>query len=245
MCRSSCLELRAAFAVHNNVNVFFIPLGAGRFEPYFEHEDQDEPAPDGEVPLGFIARMRARFGVMIHEAEEARHSAVHEAPTTTMGRVQRKMMGWVAERVAEQRLLWRIRRADDAVLHVPDDQEPSAALALFREGLRKDGDRHRRLLLLHTLGLLASAPFVVIPGPNVFGYFFTFTVVGHFLAYRGARRGLSEVRWSVQPNAALTAIGRAVSTPEPERYRRLHEAAEHLRLPHLARFVERMAPPPA
>jgi hypothetical protein len=70
-------------------------------------------------------------------------------------------------------------------------------------------------------------------------------VVGHFLAYRGARHGLTRVQWSVTPNPALTTIGRAVVTPPPERYHLIHEAAERLRLPHLARFVERMAAPPA
>jgi hypothetical protein len=227
------------------VNVYYIPLGAGRFEPYFEHEDGDEEPAEGGASRGFIARMRARFSEMIKEAEEARHSQTYEAPTTFVGRFQRKMMGWVAERVAEQRLLWQLRSVDEAVLHVPDDQDPAAALALFRDGLQKDGDRHRRLLALHALGLIASAPFVVVPGPNIFGYFFTFTVVGHFLAFRGARRGESEVRWSVQPDAALTAIGHAVKAPAPDRYRRIHEAAAPLRLAHLARFVERMAAPPA
>jgi hypothetical protein len=227
------------------VNVFFIPLGPGRFEPYFEHQDPDDGPLEGDVPKGFFGRMRARFGEMIKEAEEARHSHRHEAPSTAMGRLQRKVMGWVAERVAEQRLLWSLRRVDEAVLHVPDDQEAAPALELFRDGLQKDGDRHRRLLALHSLGLIASAPFVVIPGPNLFGYFFTFTVVGHFLAFRGARRGLSEVRWSVQPSAALTALRRALAAPAPERYRLIHAAAEQLHLPHLARFVERMAAPPA
>jgi Mitochondrial K+-H+ exchange-related len=241
----NCRERRAAFHVLNIVNVFYIPLGSGRFEPYFEHEGHEEEPVEGAAPRGFIAQMRARFSEMIKEAEEARHSHTHAAPTTLVGRFQRKMMGWVAERVTEQRLLWQLRRVDEAVLHVPDDQDPASALARFRDGLQKDGDRHRRLLALHSLGLLAAAPFVVVPGPNLFGYFFTFTVVGHFLAYRGAGRGASVVRWSVQPDAALTAIGRAVSTPGPDRYRRIHEAAAPLRLAHLARFVERLAPPPA
>ena len=227
------------------MNVFYIPLGAGTFEPYFEHEDLDEEPAEGGASPGFFARMRARFSEMIKEAEEARHSQSYEAPTTLMGRFQRRMMGWVAERVAEQRLLWQLRSVDDAVLHVPDEQEPAAALERFRDGLQKDGDRHRRLLALHALGLIASAPFVVVPGPNVFGYFFTFTVVGHFLAFRGARRGVSEVRWSVEPNAALTAIGHAVATSGPDRHHRIHEAAAPLRLAHLAHFVERMAPPAA
>jgi hypothetical protein len=53
------------------------------------------------------------------------------------------------------------------------------------------------------------------------------------------------VRWSVTPNPSLTAIGRALVTAPPDRYRLIHEAAEHLRLAHLARFVERMTARPA
>jgi hypothetical protein len=227
------------------VNVFLIPLGPGRFEPYYERDDGDDATTTEQAPQGFFARMRARFGAMVEDAERAQHSRSHDAPTGTLGRLQRKVMGWVAERVAEQRLLWKLRSVDEAVLHIPDDQDKNASLAIFRGGLQKDGDRHRRLLALHSLGLLASAPFVVVPGPNIFGYFFTFTVVGHFLAFRGARRGLSAVRWSVQPTPVLTELGRAVCDPVPGRYAVIHDAGERLHLPHLARFVERMCPPPA
>jgi K+-H+ exchange-related protein len=227
------------------LNVYFIPLAGGRFEPYFEQDEAPEPEPGQAGRQGFFARMGARFAEMVREAELQRHEKTHEAPTTTLGRLQRKLLCWVAERVAEQRLLWRLRRADRAELHVSEELDPNEALRLFRQGLQKDADRHLRLLALHALGLIASLPFVVVPGPNVFGYFFTFTVVGHFLAFRGARRGLREVEWSVTPNPALTTIGRAVVTEPPERYRLIHEAAERLRLAHLARFVERMAAPPA
>jgi hypothetical protein len=182
---------------------------------------------------------------MIRDAEEARHRQNREVPTGTVGRLKQRALAWVAERVAEQRLLWRLRGAEAAVLHIPDDQEESAAVGLFRAGLQKDGDRHRWLLALHSIGLLVSAPFAFLPGPNLFGYFFTFTVVGHFLSYRGARRGLSDVRWTVHRNATLTGIGRALSAAPAERYRLIHEAAKRLRLPHLARFVERMASPAA
>ena len=227
------------------MNVYFVPLAGGRFEPYFEQEEAPDPEPDAANRQGLFARMAARFSAMVREAEEQRHEAAHDEPITTLGRIQRRLLGWVAERVAEQRLLWRLRRAERAELHVPEDLNPDDALDRFRQGLQKDGDRHRRLLALHALALLVSLPFVVIPGPNVFGYFFTFTVVGHFLAFRGARHGLKDVIWSVVPNPDLTTIGRAVVTAPPERYRMIHEAAARLRLAHLARFVERMAAPPA
>jgi hypothetical protein len=227
-----------------SVNVYYIPLSEGRFEPYFEQEDAADPAERSASP-GFFGRMSARFSEMVREAERQRHEQTHQPPVGTLGRLQRRLMGWIAERVAEQRLLWHLRRADHAVLHVPEDLDPEDALRVFRAGLQKDGDWHLRRLGLHSLGLLASAPFVIVPGPNILGYLFTFTVVGHFLAYRGARRGLTEVQWSVTPNPALTTIGRAVVTAPPERYRLIHEAAARLRLEHLARFVERMAAPPA
>ncbi len=227
------------------MNVYLIPLGPGRLEPYFEHEDQDEAAPAGDQPPGLFARMSARFSAMIRDAERERHERTHAAPSTVLARVRHKLLGWVAERVAEQRLLWHLRRVDEATLHVPDTMDRDAGFRDFRALLQKDHDRHLRLMLLHLLGLVASAPFMVVPGPNLFGYFFTFTVVGHFLAFRGARRGLSGVRWTVMPSAGLSTLGRALSAPGPERYRLIHEAGEHLQLPRLARFVERMAAPSA
>ena len=226
------------------MNVYFIPLGKGRFEPYYEQEDEPDAADDVAAP-GLFARMSARFSQMVREAEEQRHERSHARPATFLGRLQHRVMGFVAERVAEQRLLWRLRSADSASLHVPDDLNPDEGLRLFRLGLNKDADHHFRRLIVHTLGLLVSIPLVLVPGPNVLGYLFTFTVVGHFLAYRGARRGLQEVPWSVVPSEALTAIGRAVDGPPPERFHRIHEAAERLRLRRLARFVERMCSPRA
>ncbi|MGE0461216.1 MAG: hypothetical protein AB7Q16_07580 [Vicinamibacterales bacterium] len=227
------------------MNVYLIPLGAGRLEPYFEHEDEEEAAPAGTQPPGLFARMSVRFSEMIRDAERQRHERTQERPSTFLGRVQHKLMGWVAERVAEQRLLWRLRRVDEATLHVPDTMEREAGFQAFRELLQKDHDRHMRLTILHLLGLVASAPFMVVPGPNLFGYFFTFTVVGHFLAFRGARRGLSCVRWTVSPSAWLTTLKDAMAASGAERYRIVHEVGEHLQLPRLARFVERMAAPPA
>jgi hypothetical protein len=226
------------------VNVYFIPLGPGRFEPYYEQEDEPE-SPQEVAARGFFARMSARFSQMVRDAEEQRHARTHEGPTSFLGRVQRKVMAFVAERVAEQRLLWRLRSVEEAVLHVPLELDSAEGLRIFRLGLQKDAEHHLRRLALHLLGLLVSAPLVFVPGPNVLGYLFTFTVVGHFLAYRGAKQGLNGVRWAVAPSETLSEIGRAVSCPPPERFQRIHEAAEHLRLPRLARFVERMCAPPA
>ncbi len=226
------------------MNVYLIPLGGDRFEPYFEPED-DVAVVEEESGAGLFSRMKARFADTLREAERQRHERVQHRPSTAAGRLKRMVFRWIAERVAEQRLLWNLRTVDEAVLHVPDDMDPVGAEEKFRQMLQRDGDRHIRRCGLHFLGLLAAAPMALVPGPNLFGYLFTFTVVGHFLSYRGARRGNRDVRWTVEPNEALTALGRAIQAPQPERHRLVNEAAERLRLRRLALFVERMSAPTA
>ena len=85
----------------------------------------------------------------------------------------------------------------------------------------------------------------LVPGPNVLGYLFTFTVVGHFLAWRGAVNALHGVAWTIVPNPALTELHRAFSLDPGTRHRVLREVAHRLHMPRMARFVERMARTPA
>ena len=116
-----------------------------------------------------------------------------------------------------------------------------AAENLMRVSIKRDADRHLRLLAVHSVALVLSAPVAVIPGPNVLGYLFTFTVVGHFLSWRGARRGMSLVPWRVVPSSDLAELRRALVLGAADRHRVIHEVAGRLHLPKLARFVERMA----
>lgn len=238
------------------MDVYLVPIARDRFECYFEAADDDELADaaphegapydrQGDERQGFFARMRARFSQQLREAERARHEAPLEEPKTTLARLQRRMMRWIAERVAEQRLLWHLGRAKAATLHSPDTLDSASAEKLMRTSMQRDADRHLRLLAVHTLALLISIPVALIPGPNVFGYLFTFTVVGHFLAWRGARRALSTVQWQVVPSADLAEMGRSLALDRDARHRVLCTVAERLHLRRLATFVERMAAPTA
>lgn len=225
------------------MDVYLVPLARDRFECYFEAADDEEPASaEGQ---GVFARLRAWFSAQLRDAERARHLAPTDEPRSAMARVQRKLMRWIAERVTEQRLLWHLGRAESATLHAPDDLDPREAERVMRAAMRIDADRHLTMLALHSVGLIVSLPVMVLPGPNVLGYFFTFTVVGHFLALRGARRGLSRVIWRVAPNADLTALRGAWSLEAETRHGRIHEVADRLGLERLATFVERMTTPTA
>lgn len=226
------------------MRVFLIPIGADQYEPYFEPPDEveDETAPEG---TGWFARLRRSFRDTLREAEAARHRHHDPAPAERprlASRVKARLLRWIVERAAEQRLLWHLRTAKAATLAVPDDLAAGAALAVLLKGLKRDGDRHRIWCVVHGLGLVLSLALVIVPGPNLVGYLLTFTTVGHGMAWRGARQGQSRTRWVVSPSAELSALRAVLDTDAPARDARVHEVAAQLGLRHLATFFERMTP---
>jgi hypothetical protein len=223
-----------------NLDVYLVPIARDRYECYYEAEEEPEEPVD-PAAHGFFARLRRRFNEQLKEAEEARHQKAIEQPRTFLGRLHKRMLRWIAERIAEQRLLWHLRKAQGATLHASADLLPRDAEWLMRENIKRDAEFHRNRLIPHTLLLILSAAVAVIPGPNVLGYLFTFTVVGHYLAWRGAVNALTRVTWTVMPNTALTDLRHAFSLDADTRHRLIKEVARRLHMPKMALFVERMA----
>lgn len=230
------------------MEVFLIPIGRDRYELYFEPA-ADETPEEADDDGGWFRGLRRRFGEILREAEAERHRRHHDVARPEgqgMGtRIKRRILRFVVEQIAEQRLLWHLRRTDAVDLHAPSDLDAAQAQRIVREGLQRDADRHTRWLFVHGIGLAFAIVLIPIPGPNLIGYYFTFTVVGSFLSMRGARRGLRHVRWNVRPNTVLADLRSALSLGPPEREQRVHDVAERLRLRHLATFFERVAVPTA
>lgn len=226
------------------MKVFLIPIGRGGYELYYEPHDAESDLSDEATSGGVFARWRERFSQMLRDAEKERHRAAAE-PAGVLGRAHRRMMRFVVERIAEWRLLWHLRRADDLVAHVPPDVGEDEARRLIGTMLKGDGDRHLRWLIVNLILLVAAAPLTVVPGPNIVAYYFTFNVVGHFLAMRGARRGLSLVPWRIEPTPPLADLRAALALEPDQRERTVHDVAARLELQHLARFFHRIAVPTA
>ena len=226
------------------MDVFLIPTTSpDQYEIYYEAPDTEDPV--GEpVGRGIVQRVRHRFSEMLREAEEWRHKR-HEdkeaPPAGLIARGRRRVMGFVVERIAEQRLLWHLRKATCVCAQIPTDMSEDPADAVIRAILKKDLDHHFRWIWIDLGLLILTAPLFVIPGPNVPGFYFTFQVVGHFLSYRGARQGLSAVRWTIRQNSALTELRSLLVDSAPHRMRRVHELAARLRLQHLATYFEQVA----
>lgn len=223
------------------MDVFVIPVGPDRYELYCEAAVEAPPQP-AEGSKGILGRIRYQFAVMLHQAEERRRSGPQPSrETTRLGRLQEWIMAWVAERIAEQRLLWNLRRETTVVAFHPQDLTFEQAHTLIRRTLQRDWERHRLWLAVDTLLLLGSAALILLPGPNIIGYYFAFRVVGHWLSIRGASQGLRAVTWTGQPCEPLTKLREAATLNGDARDRHVHAIAEQLRLQHLSTFFERVA----
>jgi hypothetical protein len=227
------------------MDVFLIPVGASRYEPYCE---VPEPSPDelaGDTQEGWFAGWRRRLKQLLMAAEQERadEPAPEEGPPSRTARLRKRVLRWTAERIAEQRLLWHLRKQTEARLVHPADLTPDEARRALRRALHRDADRHLRWLVLNSLLLIASAALAILPGPNVIGYYFMFRVVGHYLSLRGARQGLHRVKWTLQQSEPLAELREAMTLEPPLRERTLHDVASRLHLTRLARFFERVAVP--
>lgn len=224
------------------MDVYLVPVGAERYELYCEVPDDPADLDDGTPPDGFIGRQKKRFLDLLAEAErERRQGAPDRQHEGWMARAKARSMRWVAESIAEQRLLWHLRRQAAACLHHPDDIEEPVAVAALRQQLQRDFEKHRFWLAIDSVGFVLSGLLFLVPGPNIVAYYFAFRMVGHYLSMRGARQGLDTVAWTSHKSPPLAELRRAICLGGEERERRVMDVAAALHLEHFAKFFERVA----
>ncbi|MEO6214344.1 MAG: hypothetical protein ABIP65_12010 [Vicinamibacterales bacterium] len=234
------------------MDVFLVPLGPAHYELYTEEaDDAEEEYDEAPLPASFFPRLRARlsparlklkFMQMLAAAErERRRDAAARAGDGWLARMKSRVMRWVAEAIAEQRLLWNLRRVEAACLAFPDDMLQDDAVAVLRKQLSADFQKHRLWLAIDSVLMVASAALILVPGPNVAGYYFAFRVVGHYFSVRGARNGLNFITWSYGPSAPLTDLRPLASVDPAARLERVEEVAARLNLDHFATFFQRIS----
>jgi hypothetical protein len=228
------------------LDVFLIPFGRDRYELYCEHAPDPDAAP-AAPGHGVIARAKARVADFLHRAEALRHAGPREPAAGWFARLNDHAMAWVAERIAEQRLLWNLRWESAATIVHPDDLTFTQAHTLVQRTLERDRQRHQKwiwidgFLFLATFILLGPL-FLLIPGvPNLPALFFGFRTVGHWYSGRGALHGLRRVEWTGRASAPLTELRGTAGLGATERDAQLVEIARRLSLPHLPTFYERVA----
>lgn len=226
------------------MDVYFLPVGPDRYQLYCNEAGDPEDLAGGEQPAGRFAALFQRFKETLAQAEEQRLRADEPQPDRGRSwteRIKDRSLAWLAERIAEQRLLWRLRNVSEATLHFPDDMSGDDAQARARHELQCEADRHLKWLVIDGALLVASGAFFFVPGPNVIAYYFGFRAVGHYLSRRGARHALSEVTWHCRSSADLSKLRHAISLDGPARDAEVHQVGAALHLPHLVRFFERIS----
>ncbi len=250
------------------MDVYIVPVGPNRHELYCEVPDDPETEAgdaagdqDSLEPRGFLRRLaawpgrllrrlRTSFREVLAEAERERRleraGAGAAADRNDQGWLVRgkvRLMRWVAESIAEQRLLWHLRSQTDACLYYPDDIDEARATDVLRSQLKSDFDKHRFWLTIDGVGFIISGLLFFVPGPNIVAYYFAFRLVGHYLSMRGARQGLSGVTWRTERSAPLAELRRVIALEPSARDRHVQDVALRLRLEHLASFFARTAVP--
>jgi hypothetical protein len=182
----------------------------------------------------------------LHERwRQAAHTAANAARAGSTGGRWARARDWlvrrIAESIAEQRTLWSLRTVTVAPFIYPDDLSEASAAGVRERLLAHARRHHGRWLLINIAGVAATAILVLLPGPNLIGYYFAFRVVGHFLSWRGARQGLERVAWRATAEPALTALGALAHLLRDERAERVASIADGLHVPRLAAFFDRVA----
>ena len=229
------------------MSVYLVPTSNGRYALYYEANDV-ETEQEGERSRGLLRRWFEEVRAHVREAELGTDSGlVQPGPLSkswlhrSASWLRRRLFRWMAAFVAEQRLLWQLRRRTTSRLLHPNDLESDMAHDVMRRLLKRDGDRHLRWLVLDAIGWAVTGPlFFFIPGPNLVAYYFGVRCFGHYFSHRGARRGLSKVRWQGVASAPLTRLRNLLELDPVSRSQRIREVSLALGLEGLTWFVERM-----
>lgn len=234
----------------HRMEVFLIPVAHDRYELYCEVPDDDPPHEEASHG-GLFRGLVRQFKQALAEAERERRMTPEEraaqphAGGSWLRRVKRQVMRRIAESIAEQRLLWYLRRQEHAVAVHPEDLPAEDARRVVAASMQSDYDKHRRWLIIDGVFFVLSGLLMLVPGPNVLAYYLGFRLVGHFLSLRGARRGMGGVEWHTKASAPLAELRQALHLDPEEREARVHDIAARLRLERLATFFARTAVPTA
>jgi len=224
----------------DNEAVYLVPIGSGRFDLYTEQEERDPLAP--REAAGLWSRTIER----LHEGWRQMARAATSRQGDRAGRLTR-LRDWlvcrIAEAIAEQRTLWSLRTLASATFIYPSDLSETSAAAIRGRVLIRARRHHGWWLLINVVGVALTAVLVLLPGPNLIGYYFLFRVVAHYLSWRGARHALESISWRPIAEPALSELGGLARVARDARAERVAAIASQLRLTRLEAFFDRVAVP--
>ena len=217
--------------------------GAGPYELYCE--EPDEPAAPADeraarsLPAPRAPLPRDARGGRARAPPRSRDRTI--ARPAWLARVKARTLRWVAESIAEQRLLWQLRGRTRPGSIYPDDLHRDAgAIEVLRRSLQRDCERHRFWLVdRRRSGCVASgAPDPPSRARISSRYYFVFRIVGHYPV--APRRAAGPRRRSRGRGAERAALARCARWSRSRRTRAPSASTRSpstLRLEHLAQLL--------
>ena len=197
---------------------------------------------------GWFRNLVAPVPQALAEAERARQHPPSEPPAVERSwynRIKGLTLRRIAESVAEQRLLWHMRRARRAVAVHPADVAAEEALRVVRASMQSDFEKHRYWVVVDARAVHPRGTAGAAAGPERGRVLLGFRLVGHYLSMRGARQALDSVQWTTSRERAA----RGAAPRDRARTRRARGARQRhrgrLQLERLASFFLRTAVPSA
>ena len=223
------------------MNIFLVPVARTRYELYCEPNDADHPP--GAVTGKLLRRAREVLAEEQEARRDRRRAGAAGADEGWTARMRAALTRGLAAWLSQHRLLWHMRHVREGVLVHAGDLDAEQALAIARGRLQRQSDHHRFWMVIDGLATAVFGPlFFFVPGPNLISWYFAAKTAGHWLSFRGARRGVSRVEWSARVSPVLDEVREALALPAGERRPRLRALSRELQLEHLATFVERRTP---
>jgi hypothetical protein len=223
--------------------LFLVPVGRERFELY--SETPEEPAPPLAAGAGRFARLahaaHVQWHALVDSARGTRHDPADNSWRARVARWRDRAVCRLAESIAEQRTLWRLRNETAARVRFPSSVEAAGARRVLDRVLASAQRHHGWWLVVDLLLFIGSGVLFFVPGPNVVAYYVAFRVVGHLNSWRGARQGARRIAWTLEPDAVLAELGSLVDLPGETRAPLVAAIAARLNLPRLTAFFERVA----
>ena len=221
------------------MNVFLVPVDRTRHELYCEPNDADHPP--GSITGKLLRRAREVLAAEQEGRRDRRNAkSADEERVGWSARMRAELTRGLAAWISQHRLLWHMRHVREGVLVHSGDLDSARALSIARGRLQRQSDHHRFWMVIDALATAVLGPlFFFVPGPNLISWYFAAKMAGHWLAFRGARRGVSGVEWSAQVSPVLDDVREALALPAGERRPRLRALSRALHLEHLATFIER------
>lgn len=219
------------------MTIYLVPARSGRYELYSEAPELEESSapPEGRFRR-WLHRANEQWAVLVAQAREGR-------AVGWFARLRDRVIGALAESIAEQRTLWALRSATAVLVLTPSAVSREDARKFLQADLAHARRHHLRWLIVDSVIFVVSGVLALVPGPNLIAYYFAFRCVGHLQSWRGARQGMDGVTWTFEVDAALTELRALVDVPRSDRAPRVHAIAERLNLRHLAAFFDRVAVP--